>query len=43
MKRKDDEGAKTLEAPFVPLVCLPSLVIDLIDIEFPAQEANPQR
>lgn len=43
MKRKDDEETKTLEAPFVPLVCLPSLMIDRIDIEFPAQEASPQR
>ena len=43
MKRKDDEESRTLEAPFVPLVCLPSLMIDRIDIEFPAQEANPQR
>lgn len=41
MKRKDDEEAKTLEAPFVPFVCRPSLMIDLIDIEFPAQEATP--
>lgn len=43
MKRKDDEESRALEAPFVPLVCLPSLMIDRIDIEFPAQEANPQR
>ena len=43
MKRNDDEEARTLEAPFVPLVCRPALMIDRIDIEFPAQESNPQR